>query len=319
MNNVWDWNDLAFSSKKPINNVCATFIAAARELTTKRLVQLVKAYLPHGNILLGMAKEPFVLGLEGQPQFRMLQPNIAQPLIDKVNAASPTHKIYTLSYYQRDLPFILGKIDIKKAVFVNGSWYRAFHLRPEYYTLAKRGVAYELVSPFTNDAEARAFAANTKLQSLPKDGLYTQKEMMDLGQQAARHSFAYSEFQVGVSLGRKKGSRYELLGLAHNSVVPYETYAMHHGAAREVHFSPMNDLNHYDAVHAEVMMVIKAQKERINLKGTTLFINLLPCPSCARMFTQTDISEFVYVNDHSEGYGFNLLTTAGKKVTRMAR
>jgi deoxycytidylate deaminase len=142
---------------------------------------------------------------------------------------------------------------------------------------------------------------------------------MDLGEQASRHSFAYSEFQVGVSLGRKKGNKYELLGLTHNNVVPYETYAMHNGAAREANFSPMNDLNHYDAVHAEVMMIIKAQQQKIDLRGTTLFINLLPCPHCSRMFTQTDIAEFVYVNDHSEGYGYNLLTRAGKKVTRITR
>ncbi len=319
MNTSWDWSDLAFGSKKPINSLRATFIAAPREITTMRFAQLVKTYLPHGNIILGIAKEPFVTGLEDQPQFRMLHADTIQILIGRVNAASPKHKIYTLTYFQRELVYILEKLSFKKVVLVNGSWYHAFHLRPEYYTLTKRGINYELVSPFASDAEAEAFATNIKLSTLPNDGLYTQRDMMNLGMQASRHSFAYSEFQIGISLGRKKGSRYELLGLSHNNIVPYETYAMHNGAARETNFSPMNDLNHYDAVHAEVMMLITAQKQKIDLHGTTLFINLLPCPSCARMFTQTDIAEFVYQNDHSEGYGFDLLTRSGKKVTRIAR
>jgi hypothetical protein len=35
------------------------------------------------------------------------------------------------------------------------------------------------------------------------------------------------------------------------------------------------------------------------------------------MFTQTDIAEFVYVEDHSDGYGFKMLELAGKKVRRI--
>ena len=81
----------------------------------------------------------------------------------------------------------------------------------------------------------------------------------------------------------------------------------------------MHDLNHYDTVHAEVDLIVKAQKAELDLHDTTLFINLLPCPSCARMFTQTDIAEFVYVEDHSDGYGFKMLTAANKKIRRIVR
>jgi deoxycytidylate deaminase len=43
----------------------------------------------------------------------------------------------------------------------------------------------------------------------------------------------------------------------------------------------------------------------------------MPCPACARMLSQTDIEEFVYSIDHSEGYAVKMLEAAGKKVRRI--
>jgi deoxycytidylate deaminase len=99
--------------------------------------------------------------------------------------------------------------------------------------------------------------------------------------------------------------------------VPFQTYAMHHGASRERHFSPPNDLNHYDTVHAEVEMLIQAQKSHLDLNSTSLFINVLPCPPCSRMLAETMISEVVYINDHSSGYAVQILELSGKKVRRV--
>lgn len=314
---IFDWSDLAFASKKPLKDLKAIFIAAPREISSKRFTQLIKEYLPQGNIILGIAKEEFIHELEDQPQFKTLTLEAVAPFVKKVNAAGLKHTVTILQYSQRDLPFILEKLEVKKALFINGSWYHAFHLRPEYYQLAKQKVEYELISPFVSEAEAKAYAATVQLSALPAGGLYSEEKMLHLGLEASQHSFAYSEHQTGLSVGRKKAKKYELLELAHNSVVPYETYAMHHGASREINFSPMNDLNHYDVVHAEVMMMVKAQKKQIDLQGATLFINLLPCPSCARMLCETDIAEIIYQQDHSDGYAVKLLEKAGKKVRRL--
>jgi deoxycytidylate deaminase len=315
MSDRFDWSDLAFASKKPLNELNATFIAAPRELSQARFRQLIKQYLPQGNIILGLAKEPYVLGLEEQPAFRMLTPSAVQLTIDKVNSAS-AHTLTILSYFQRDLPFIIEKLDIKKAVFINGSWYHAFHLRPEYYALTKRQINYELVTPFADEAEAKSYAANLTASAIPKSGEFTEQEMMALASRAGEQSLASSEHQTGVALGRKRGSKYELITTSFNRVVPYQTYAMHNGSIRERNFSPMNDLNYYDANHAEVELITAAAHDRINLEGTTLFINLLPCPTCARMFTSTEIAEFTYAQDHSDGYAVRMLERAGKTVRR---
>jgi deoxycytidylate deaminase len=139
---------------------------------------------------------------------------------------------------------------------------------------------------------------------------------MAVAQTAAKQSFDYN-MQTGVALARHNGTSYELIATAYNGVVPYQTYAMHHGAARERNFSPMHDLNHYDTNHAEVELILKAQKQKLDLHSTTLFINLLPCPSCARMLAHTDIETFVYREDHSDGYAVKMLEQSGKKVIRL--
>ncbi len=312
----FDWSELAFASKKPLRSLRAVFIAAPRELSEKRFVQLIKAYLPHANLVFGLAKEQYVDGFDGQPQFKMLRAEMVQPIIDKVNASKSPHKVYTLDYFQRELPHILEKGDFKKAIFVNGSWQRSFHLRPEFYMLVNSHIAYELVSPFVDEAEAQAYEASIQFSEAAKKEAYSAEEMLQLASQVAQKSFDYS-FQTGAVLGKKAGKHYKLLAESFNRVVPFQTFAMHHGAAREKYFSPANDANYYDAVHAEVNLLIAAQKQAINLSGTTLFINLLPCPTCARMLVETDIAEIIYQQDHSDGYAVALLERAGKKVTRL--
>jgi deoxycytidylate deaminase len=319
----FDWGELAFGNKSALKNLKATFIAAPREISTKRFTQFVKDYLPKGNVVLGVAKEPYILGFEDQPQFRTLQMNAElQKLIDKVNAASTKHKIYVLNYFQRELKYILDKGGFRHVVLVNGSWKYVFHSHEEYYVIANKRVSYEYVSPFVDEAEAIAYNDRIYPEMLEAHwagepvGTFTEDEILALVSEASKLSFDYS-FQCGVVLAKKAKKDYEFVAVTFNKVVPYQTYALHYGASREKNFSVPHDLNHYDTVHAEVAMIIRAATEGIDLKDTTLFINLLPCPSCARMFTETPIKEFVYIEDHSAGYAVQLLEKAGKTVRRV--
>lgn len=318
----FDWADVAFGNKDKVSNLRATFIAAPRELSLARLKQLIKAYLPQGHLVLGVAKESHVAGFEDQPQFRMLRLDAsAKKVIEQVNAASKLHKIYTLSYFQRETEYIFDQLQFKQVILVNGSWKYTLHTQKPYYVLARRHIEYQMVSPFASETEAIQYEQSIQplLPAPPAVGKdYTEAELLQAAGIAARSSYDYS-FQTGVALARPASTQhtFTLLGTSFNAVVPYQTYAMHYGASREKNFSPPHDLNHYDTVHAEVEMIIKAQKEGIDLHGTTLFINLLPCPSCSRMFCETDIAEFVYSEDHSAGYAVTLLEKAGKKVRRV--
>lgn len=318
----FDWSELAFQSKKPLSSLKATFITAPRAISPQRFTQLIKTYLPKGNIILGIAREPYVLGFEDQPQFTMLTIDTVQPIIKKVNDSASPHKVYVLFYSQRDLKYMFEKIDFRRVVLINGSWKYSFHTQAPYYVLVNRGLPYEMVSPFIDEQEACDYAEHSmpKVKSFvdlpPIGSVLSEEDMLKTATQSALQSFDYS-FQTGVALGKKATDGYTLRATSFNKVVPFQTFAMHYGASRERHFSPPHDLNHYDTVHAEVEMIIHAGKEKLDLHGTTLFINLLPCPSCARMFTETDINEFIYSVDHSDGYALKLLERAGKKVTRI--
>jgi len=312
----FDWNDLAFGSKKDINGLNSIFIAAPREMSPARLTQIVKEYLPQANIILGVAKEDYIAGFEGQPQFKTLRSAAIKKLIAKVNNAGLNHTMHTLNYFQRDIVFVLEKLKFKRVVFVNGSWKHLFHSLPAYYVLATKRIDYTMISPFASEDEAHNYEQTVLPHEVQPKGEFTAKEMLRLASDIAKRSFD-NGFQTGVTLGRKKGEKYHFIAQGFNRVVPYQGYAMHYGASREQNFSPMHDLNHYDTVHAEVDFMMRAQKQKLDLANTTLFINLLPCPSCARMFTQTEITEIIYREDHSEGYGVKLLELAGKKVTRI--
>ncbi len=319
-----DWADLAFSSKKKVNELKATFIAAPREITASRFTQLLKEYLPIGHTVLGLAKEKYILGFEGQPHFKTLKESQVQRIIDKVNAASPKHKIYTLSYFQRETNYLLQKLRFSKAIFINGSWQYSFHTREMYYTLVNRKQDFELISPFNSAKEARSYEAKVAgaiVQAFPMPPKGTpcfDEHMMSIANDAAKYSYDYN-FQTGAAIGKrlKNSKSYTYMSAAHNTVVPYQTYAMQNGAAREKYFSPPHDLNHYDTVHAEVEIIVKALQNGTDLSGASLFVNLMPCPPCARMLCETTIAEVVYSLDHSDGYAVNMLLAAGKTVRRI--
>lgn len=314
---VYDWAKLAFGSKKPINDLKATFIMAPRELSGKRFGQLLKQYLAKGNVVLGIAKEDYIDGFKGQPQFRTLSSKRVLPFTELVAANSPKAKLYILEYQQREATYLLEKLKFKHVVLVNGSWLHAFHTRTEYYALVNSSASFEKVSPFVDEAEAKAFAAKHVIEPPSRKGAQTTAAMLQIADEAAKASYDYM-FQTGAALGKKTGNdSYELVLTAYNHVVPYQTYAMHHGASRETYFSPPNDLNHYDTAHAEVELLIQAQKNKLSLADTTLFINLMPCPPCSRMLAETDIAEIVYQQDHSNGYAVHMLEAAGKTVTRV--
>jgi len=305
-------------SKDQVDALDAIFITAPRELSVRRFAQIVKRYLTNANIILGISTEPYVVGFEDLPQFKMLELHEVEDIIDTVARASASHKIYTLEYSQPEFSEIVRKCHFKRVLLVNGSWKYAFHNLEAYQTLIDRGFEFKFISPFADEDEAHAYEATHRPHpTLPEAGeLLDESAMAAAADHAALQSFDNS-FQTGVSLGRNVGGRYEFVTTAFNAVVPYQTYALHHGNSREKHLSQPHDTNHYDTIHAEMQLLTIALDEGLDLAGTTLFVNLLPCPNCARTLSQTSIAEVVYRHDHSEGYAAELLRLCGKKVKQL--
>lgn len=319
MNNkhAFNWVDLAFASKKELRNLDAVFIAAPRKISQARIKQLVKEYLPKNNIVFGIADEPYITNFEGQDKFKTLTINDIKDISNKVIASSSPNKIYTLKYCQRDLVNIISKKLFKQVLFINGSWANSFHNRPEYYQLVKNNIHYKLISPFCDESEAKKYALDYPETDYPKNVISSKREVMALANKISQDSFDTAAQCGVVIVSKTPNGKFKVLVQSNNVVVPYRTYAWHFGSSKEQNFSAPGDLNYYDTVHAEVMSLIKAQKNKLSIKGCSLFINLLPCPTCAKMLSQTDISEIYYNLDHSDGYAVKMLELAGKKVTRL--
>jgi len=68
------------------------------------------------------------------------------------------------------------------------------------------------------------------------------------------------------------------------------------------------------AVHAEQNALIQAGT---NARGSTLYSTIVPCPICARMILNAQVSRVVYIDDYSDLSGVELLKEGRVVMTRM--
>lgn len=57
------------------------------------------------------------------------------------------------------------------------------------------------------------------------------------------------------------------------------------------------------AIHAEQNAILYATKNKVNVKGSTLYVSLSPCLSCARIIYSMGITRVVYLNSYAEYKG----------------
>lgn len=311
----YDWNDIVFKDKGDLKKKEYIFIAASREISDKRFIEILKTYLPLGNLLIGISKEEYIKGFENQPQFRTFTKDNIFKILDKFNGKPILKNIDTIEYFQNDLKYILSKVKPKKSIFINGSWFKMFHLREEFYTLVKENLKYEIISAFINQDEALKYLENItrELDSkfYSKSKRYSDNEIFKILDIEASLSFA-TDFQTSACLVKNN----KILILKHNEVIPFETYAMLEGSIKEKNFSTSNDLNYFDTNHAEMGILLSAIENSINIKDTSLYINLLPCPNCTRVLLKSKIKEVVYKLDHSDSYAIKMFEKVGIQVRR---
>jgi dCMP deaminase len=53
------------------------------------------------------------------------------------------------------------------------------------------------------------------------------------------------------------------------------------------------------AIHAEQNAILYAAKNKVNVKGSTLYVSLSPCLSCARIIYSMGINRVVYLNSYA--------------------
>ncbi len=57
------------------------------------------------------------------------------------------------------------------------------------------------------------------------------------------------------------------------------------------------------AIHAEQNAILYAAKNKVNIKGSTLYVSLSPCLSCARIIYSMGITRVVYLNSYANYKG----------------
>ncbi len=322
--NHYSWSDLTPQDLKQLTTEQPILILGPREISGERIRQLSRQLLSNTDkkLIWGCIEEEYIAGLENSLPFKALS---LAPLTSALKQLkyrsgkikhSDGEQIKTLLYPQAEAPRLIQQGNWAAVIGINGSWHRAFHYRAEFRQLKKRQLPYKLVSSFVDKTEALSYLEQIK-KNMPaiepaRKQQYAESELMQLATLESRLSFDYT-FQTAAVLAKKQ--RFVLS--AHNQVVPYETYMLHQGASKEKHLTPPQDLQYCDTNHAEVELVLKALRRGVKLDSACLYINLLPCPNCARMLARTNLQAVVYQHDHSAGYGKKMLEQAGITVKKI--
>ena len=64
-------------------------------------------------------------------------------------------------------------------------------------------------------------------------------------------------------------------------------------------------------LHAEANALTKLAKSNNSSKGATLYTTLSPCLNCAKLILQSGITRLVFIKEHSDITGLNMLQKAG--------
>ena len=310
------WANFSEDEKQYFRGMKVTFVLAPRDMSEKRVIQIVKSALSQGNVVFGIAEEPFITGFEGQPQFQTLAIRGVEQLAQKVATAKVSNNLHILQYPQNEADVVIRALRPNKVLVVRGSYLYAFHNRSTYRLLQKRNIPFDYVSPFVDESEAQEYEQSVSLPAPNYVSNASEEAIFKVVDTIAMCSYDYS-FQVGAVLAQRKGSNYSVVDAACNEVVPYQTHALHFGNAREDNtVAPQSSSSHYDTIHAEMNLLVRSMQNGVTFSGKSLFINMLPCPNCARTLVKTGLEEVVYLLEYSDGYSQQLFNQCGIKTRR---
>lgn len=315
----FDFSSLTEDDTLFLRGLRATFVMAPRKLSQIRLTQLSKELLAKGNVIFCIAEERYVQGFEGQDQFEMQPMEPILEIAKSIKDAKLGRGLYILKYKQGETDEAIRATRPNNVVVVRGSYRYVFHRSETFSLLEKRGIPFRYVSPFVDEEEAKDFLRATAPEPLDlPGGLLADEDVFQIVDEVAKNSYDYS-FQTGAVLAEQTGQKYMILDAACNEVVPYQTYALHHGNAREDSQVGLQDISAYDTIHAEMNLLVRATKTGLNFEGKTLFINLMPCPTCARNLVVSGLRELAYRKEHSGGYAIRLFEKAGIKTRKVEK
>ncbi len=317
---IIEWETISDKNKSYLKNLKPIFILGGVRTTEKRLSFLVKNLIKQNkNVLIGVLKDKFINGFEGQEQFETQSFEDTKKIINKLETDF-NKKITILFYFQRNTKYILKDIDPSFVLIFNSSFKYAFHFTEIFYTLIKQKINYKLISPFFDKNEALEFDKyykNILAKKAKKIQSFYGKDKKDIDIKKLlllEQSLSFDHtFQTSLLFFQQN----KLIISAHNTIIPFSTHARHFGFLKEKNYSPPQDLNFYNTNHAEVNLLLKALENKFPLKNGEIYINLLPCPFCSRMLCKTGIKKVNFLYDHSNQYAQDLFKNCKIKIEKI--
>lgn len=307
-----DWNKLSDKDKKLISKKSITYILGPVNMSVKRIRSIYHAQ--KGYILFGCLKDEEIPGLEGSCQFAPLQ------LKRLTQAFKTIKKVDILEHFHKDARYIIKELKPQKVLFVNGSWSGPIHYKSMYWKAIDAGAKIDLISPFKDEREAKRYEKKMITENYEQDMFserkrYSDRDIMDLTFRISRFSWDWIG-QIGAILARDG----IIKAFAWNRVLPYEAYQMHEGAPREKMQIPSQEMIETHLTnHAECEILEICRRKKISMKDAFLYINIFPCPICAKNLSRTDIKGIVYAHDHNlaNDIGYKALKASGKVLKRL--
>ncbi|QQR93460.1 hypothetical protein IPJ91_03360 [bacterium] len=304
------------------------FIIGSRKITQKRIIELFMKYdtsvssthLPsegrqNTQILWGILNEKYIKGLENSPQFESMQLAYLTTTFEKFAKKYPKYNLDNLTilkYNFDNWKDILQELDFEKVILINASWHRSFHRRAEYEILKSRNIPYQFSSSYFSDEEAK-LDSNVDYSKLDKligtELLETDTESIwNILNEIKVYSYDHL-FQTSCLILNDN----QILSWGVNKIMPYETYDFHHVSSNEKMLTPMNSSDAQDTIHAEMNAILKVGNKD-DLKGAKLFIELMPCPWCAKVIAESGIGEVSCKLVHNGGHAAELFKEMGVRM-----
>lgn len=307
---IIDWNRIKKAQKSNLRDLKIVFVAGSICVSMERVKEIVSS-VPGDRLVFGVLKDEWIPGLEGSLHFKPMQ-------LLEIEAMKSSIQLFVLHYFYKDLKYIIKALNPQKILFVNGSWSGQLHYQEFYWTALKRGIDIELVSPFIDETEASNYEESicgSYKKLYQKNKKYSDDEIFGIIETQRQRSWDWIG-QTACALVQKQ----KILALAHNRVMPYQAYQLHEGSIREQLQTPAQEMIETQLTnHAEVELVLECLRSGIDMSNSSLYINMFPCPVCAKMLARTEISEILYRQDHNLGndIGYRILEKSGKSLRRM--
>lgn len=65
------------------------------------------------------------------------------------------------------------------------------------------------------------------------------------------------------------------------------------------------------AIHAEMALILQANKQGIPLEGCSVYVTCSPCSLCARLLAESKIKKIYYREEYPDPFAFEILDAAG--------